>query len=133
MEGKGKVISTHDGKATVLIKKSSACGHDCGECRLCSNPEITVEILNPINAAPGDSVVIGVQTSQVLAWAFVLYILPLIGAMIIYASLSLFFTSSLIRVFAIALWIGVWFLYIRFYSKKRVVMSSALEVIHEKN
>lgn len=133
MEGTGKIIAVKNDRATVLVRKSSACGHDCGECNLCSNPEITVEILNPINAVPGDMVVIGIPTSKVLLWTFVLYILPLIGAMAIYAVLSVIVTYGVIKFAGVFLWIVLWFVYVRNYSKRRIVMSSALEVINEEN
>ena len=50
MTGEGIVVKSNGNTATGKIKRSSACGHDCGECNLCKNPDIEVDILNPINA-----------------------------------------------------------------------------------
>ncbi len=133
MVGKGIVIKTDGITATVRVHKASACGHECGECRLCSNPEIEVEILNPIGAKVGDTVTIGTDTSEVLKSAFMLYMLPIIGAMAVYALSGVMFNTIALRVIAVAAWIAVWFIYMRFYSKQKVTMSSAQEVVNEKN
>lgn len=133
MVGKGVVIKTDGITATVKVHKSSACGHDCGECRLCSNPEIEVEILNPIGAKVGDTVTIGTDTAKVLKDAFMLYMLPIIGAMVVYALSGVLLDNIALKVISVAMWIAVWFMYMRFYSKRRVTMSSAQEVVNEKN
>ncbi len=133
MTGKGTVVSTNNSMATVRVRKSSACGHDCGECNLCSNPEITIDILNPIGAKCGDTVIIGTPSHNVLKWAFVLYILPILGAMICIGVLSAFDISFWISVGAVVLWTCLWFVYARRYSKRSVGVSSALEVVNEEN
>ena len=84
MQGKGIVINANGENATVRIRKSSACGHDCGECRVCNNPEIEVEVVNSADAKAGDTVLIGADTVGVLWSAFLLYILPIIGAFAVY-------------------------------------------------
>lgn len=133
MTGKGTVIAAKNGKATVRVRKSSACGHDCGECNLCSNPEITIDILNPIGAKIGDTVIIGTPSHNVLKWAFVLYILPIIGAMLCLGVLSAFDISFGLSIGAVVLWVCVWYIYVRRYSRRSVELSSALEVINEEN
>lgn len=133
MTGKGVIVRTNGPVATVRLRKSSACGHDCGECRVCSNPEIEVEILNPISAKVGDIVAIGMDSSKVLMWAFMLYILPILGAMIFCAISMAAFGSRLVSALITAIWATVWFVSIRRYSKDKVSMSSALEVIYEEN
>ena len=133
MQGKGIVVKTSGNTATVRIRKSSACGHDCGECRVCNNPEIEVDILNPINAKAGDTVLIGEDTSRILLHAFLLYILPVVGAMLVYAVCYSAAFSALLSALAVAVWLAVWFAYMRYYSKNKVTKSCALEVIHEEN
>jgi len=133
MTGKGVVVKTNGSTATVSIQKASACGHNCGECQLCSNPKIEAEILNPINASVGDTVIIGMDSKKVLMWAFILYILPILGAMIFY-TVSIAFTKSLaLSVIITSLWVIVWFFAIRRYSKNKISLSSALEVVYEEN
>ena len=133
MTGKGIIIKTNGATAIARIKKSSACGHDCGECRLCHNPEIEAEILNPINANVGDTVIIGTDTSKVLKDAFLLYMLPVIGAIVFYTAGSALFRSVIWSAVLTVAFLSVWFAAMRRYSKNKVVMSSAFEVIYEEN
>lgn len=133
MVGKGQIVKTCGKTAIVRIRKSSACGHDCGECRVCSNPEIEVEILNPVNAKPGDTVIIGTDTGTVLFSAFLLYILPIIGLLFVYMIADNFGLSIPIKAGLCVLFAIVWFLYMRYYSKNKVIQSCALEVVNEEN
>ena len=133
MVGKGKIVKTYEKKAIVRIHKSSACGHDCGECRICNNPEIDVEILNPINAKPGDTVILGTDTSKVLLWAFLLYILPIVGIFFAYAISDGLGASATIKAVICIAFAAIWFGFIRYYSKNKVTQSVALEVTNEKD
>ncbi len=76
----GKVIEIHDTKATVKIKRSSACG-DCKACELgVSNlSELNIEVENTMNAAIGDQVRLEMQTPDLLRAAFVVYTIPLLA------------------------------------------------------
>ena len=129
MTGEGLVIKTCGNTATVKIKRSSACGHDCGECNLCKNPDIEVEILNPIGAQKGDRVKIGTDTAKVLKSAFLLYMLPIIGALVLYIALSSFDIATGYLIGAEVLWIALWYAFIRYYSKHNITMSCALEIL----
>lgn len=133
MVGKGKIIKTCEKKAIVRIRKSSACGHDCGECRVCNNPEIEVEILNPINAKPGDTVTIGTDTGKVLLSAFLLYIMPIIGTFLTFAVADSLGASATAKVGVCVFFVAVWFGYMRYYNKNKVTQSCALEVVNEEN
>jgi len=129
LTGEGVVIKTSGNTATVKVKRSSACGHDCGECNLCKNPDIEVEILNPVGAKPGDRVKIGTDTSKVMRDAFLLYMLPLIGAFVLYGVLDSLNTGNALCIFAEVVWLGLWYGFIRYYSKNKVTMSCALEIL----
>ena len=50
MTGKGVVVKTDFKIATVRIRKSSACGHDCGECRACGGAEFLATVTNSVGA-----------------------------------------------------------------------------------
>ena len=129
MTGEGIVIRADGNVATVKIKRSSACGHDCGECNLCKNPDIEVKILNPIGAQVGDRVRIGTDTSKVLKDAFLLYMLPIIGAFVLYITLDSFGLGNAICIGAEVVWAVLWFVFIRHYSKNSVSMSCAIEIL----
>ncbi len=133
MVGKGKIVKTYEKKAIVRIRKSSACGHDCGECRVCNNPEIEVEILNPINAKPGDTVTIGTDTGKVLLWAFLLYIVPIVGALVAYIISDCIGATGIQKTLFCIFFVLMWFAYMRYYNKNKVTQSYALEIVNEKN
>ena len=132
MTGKGTVIKTDGFCAYVKIKKSSSCGHDCGECRLCNNPEIEAVVKNTAGAKAGDTVIIGSPSSKVLFSAFILYILPIMGIMAICAVTSYFFGTAC-SVISALIWIILWLLLIRRYSKHYAEAGEILEVVNEKN
>lgn len=134
MTGKGIVVKTDGNRAVVRIRKSSACGHDCGECRVCSNPEFETEVLNQIGASAGDTVRIGAPAGEILFSAFLVYMLPVIGFMIVYMLLCTFSKSDFIIASGCVVWIAVWFLIIRIHNgRSRTKMSTILEVINEEN
>lgn len=129
MTGEGLVVKTKGNIATVRVKRSSACGHDCGECNLCKNPDIEVDILNPVGAKIGDIVKIGTDTSKVMFSAFILYMLPLVGAFVLYGVLGLFDLTAKITVICEVLWFLLWFVFVIYFNKNKVTMSSALEIV----
>ena len=133
MTGKGIVVKTSGDTATVIVSRSSACGHDCGECNLCKNPDIRVEILNPIGAKKGDTVKISADTPSVLKDAFLLYMLPIIGALVLYAVLSSFTISNIWCILGELVWFTIWYMFIRHYSKNKVTTSCALEILEKSN
>lgn len=134
MTGEGVVVRTNGAFAVVKIRKSSACGHDCGECRVCNNPEFETEVLNEIGAKEGDKVLIGAPANKILFSAFLVYMLPLIGLFLSYLILSTFFKNAFVISSGCVIWLAVWFSIIRFKNKSsKNEMSTILEVINEKN
>lgn len=82
MEQFGEVISVKDKMALVRVRRHSAC-RDCGRCGMGIaggepvDPEI--EVRNPIGARVGEVVRISMDTRQLLAASFLMYLLPVIG------------------------------------------------------
>lgn len=132
MTGKGVVVKTDFKKATVRVRKSSACGHDCGECRACGGAEFETVVENSVGAKVGDVVVIGAPSGKVLEYSFVLYILPILGAAVCYAVSGVFFSRSFFRALCIVVWFVAWFLLIKRFEK-RIKLSTILGVADEKN
>ncbi|MBO4330474.1 MAG: SoxR reducing system RseC family protein [Oscillospiraceae bacterium] len=67
------------GLARVRVERTSACGHDCGECTLsCGRENKSVSVLarNAAGALRGDCVTIESSTGRVLGAAALVYILP---------------------------------------------------------
>ena len=69
-----------DGPADVLLIRESACSGDCHKCSGCGavQQKMLLTANNPIQAQPGQVVVIRSESGPVLAAAAVLYMLPLV-------------------------------------------------------
>lgn len=63
--------------ATVKLKRSSACGDNCGSCSGCNNFR-TVNAQNTANAKVGDLVEISMPSKTVLSAAVLVYVLPIV-------------------------------------------------------
>ena len=69
-----------DGTAQVMHIRESACSGDCHKCSGCGAAQetMTLQAENPIQARPGDRVIIESKSGPILAAAAVLYMLPLV-------------------------------------------------------
>lgn len=88
-----------------------------------------MDILNPIGAKVGDRVKIGEDTSKVLLYAFVLYVLPLMGAFLLYGVLSFNNLCATITAASEVIWFALWFGFVLYFNKHKVTKSSALEIV----
>ncbi len=109
MTGQGMVVSVSGNSATVLVRKTSACSHDCSECSACTVPEYKVTVSNPIGAKTGDKVLVEAQSSKVLSVALCVYILPVFLMLLAVAFCDAMsfshLTTTLIFLFMLALWV----------------------------
>lgn len=79
MERMVTVLSLNsDGTAEVVGSRSSACGENCAHCGGCGEGQksIRVTAYNPIGAKPGDRVFMESSTAQVMALAYLVYLMP---------------------------------------------------------
>ena len=69
-----------DGYARVEIAMRTACGHSCEDCGGCApgSRELVIRARNPLEAGPGETVVVSAGTGRVLGAAALVYVLPLI-------------------------------------------------------
>lgn len=69
----------HDGTAEVMCVRQSACSGDCHQCAGCGAEKETLILTarNPIQAKPGDTVILSSETGPVLKAAAVLYMMPM--------------------------------------------------------
>ena len=69
-----------DGTAQVLHTRQSACSGDCHKCSGCGavQEKMLLTVANPINAHPGDMVIVQSDSGRVLTAAAMLYMLPLV-------------------------------------------------------
>lgn len=68
-----------NGMAEVAVKRTTACGGNCGSCESCIfQSELKAEAKNLIGARPGQHVVIESRNSSVFSAALLVYIMPLV-------------------------------------------------------
>lgn len=70
-----------DGMAEIEVTRRSACGHDCAKCGGCGGLEtqiLYVTARNRADAQVGERVLIEGETGQVLGFAMLVYLLPLV-------------------------------------------------------
>ena len=77
-----------DGRVEIAVQRQSACAHDCSQCAGCDKMVVMADTVvtadNPLDAAPGDIVLVESDTKQVLTAAMVVYILPFILFVLVY-------------------------------------------------
>ena len=111
----GIVESVEGNFAVVRIKRHSACGENCADCKGgCTRTEQTVSALNNVGAKAGDNVAVQMQTSYVLLAAFLVYILPLITLFAVYAVMYALLKNDGISILA-----GILAMLLTFYAVKK--------------
>jgi len=75
-EMKGVVVGLKGEIATVKLKRHLECA-ECGSCL--GDDAMVMEVLNPVGAAVGQTVVVEVEGDSLLLSAFVVYVLPLLA------------------------------------------------------
>ena len=90
------------GMAEVAVKRTTACGGNCGSCESCVfQNELKTPALNKIQARPGQKVLIESQTSRIFKAAFLVYVFPLfLLGYLLSAAFSLGETAGIIFSFA---------------------------------
>lgn len=74
-------------QAEILVRRQSACGHDCASCGGCgpdNASRVTAVAENPVNARVGDTVRVESESGQVLGMACLLYLVPLVLLFLFY-------------------------------------------------
>lgn len=75
------------GFAEIVVPRQSACAHECSECAGCGSTGAVVhaQARNPINAQPGQKVVVESSTKKLLGIAGLVYLVPLAMFLLGYA------------------------------------------------
>ncbi|SFT66958.1 positive regulator of sigma(E), RseC/MucC [Selenomonas sp. GACV-9] len=73
----GLVVEVYDGLAKIKVGRHAECT-SCGACP--SSRQVMVEAVNSLGAQPGQRVRFALQEQDVLVGAFVVFVLPLLGA-----------------------------------------------------
>ncbi|MCX7779478.1 MAG: SoxR reducing system RseC family protein [Negativicutes bacterium] len=72
----GIVLATVNGIAKVKVARHSSC-ENCGSCP--GNTAAVLEARNPVDARPGQRVLLEMQQDSIVKAAFIVFILPLLG------------------------------------------------------
>lgn len=89
LEERGQVVRTAGDSAWVRTERRSSCG-SCSARKGCGTGALAgvfsaraheVEVLNPIGAAPGDEVIVGISESMLVRGSAAVYLLPLLTLM----------------------------------------------------
>ena len=70
-------------RASIQVKRVSACAHDCERCgggcsEMMKSAPISVLAKNPLGARPGDRVVVASDTRSILGAAALVYLFPIL-------------------------------------------------------
>ena len=129
MTGEGIVVKVYGDRATVRIKRESACSGECHSCGGCTDKSFLAEADNKAGAAEGDRVKLYTPAKKVFLYAFVVYMVPVLILMLTVGICRIVDTVNLYIVsFAIALFV-IWFLSIRRFNKKANVKNTIIEII----
>ena len=94
MEQIGIVKELRGNTAIVSVNRVSACGENCAQCKGgCTPSSAVTKAENAAGASVGDTVKVEADTKKVILAAFVLYIVPLLCAMIVAVIVSCFTTK----------------------------------------
>jgi sigma-E factor negative regulatory protein RseC len=78
----GIITRAGEGTAHMRTQRLTAC-EGCSERHICHSmggkQEVEIEVANPVQAEPGDTVLVAFKTSQLLLLSFMLYIFPIIA------------------------------------------------------
>lgn len=137
------VVAICDGRATVETQRLSACegchkateGEGCSVCTLMGgNRTLRAEAENPIGARVGDRVVIESRTSRMLWYAALVFLCPIVLAILAYVLASALSMISLWQtLFPLFAFVGTFlgvFVYSKSVQKKRcdIVITEILRV-----
>ena len=66
--------------AEISVPRKSACGHDCEECAGCgvSGAAVHAKAANPIDALPGQKVVVESNTGKMMHIIILVYLIPVV-------------------------------------------------------
>lgn len=130
MDRVGRVVATNDGMASLEVRKVSSCGTNCASCSAaCDQPPQVIDVINSLNAEPGDFVEIQADSGRVLKYMLLLYGLPLLFLIIGFAvSHNYFFNKGYDNYEILSLLGGIVFmavgaLIVKIFDKKSNVKS----------
>ena len=131
MTGNGTVIRTNGDVATVSVRKTSACSHDCSECSTCTAPVFETDVFNPIGAKPEDRVLIEADTKKILLLSVLVYMLPVMLFICAAVACEALAVNGGVTALVFVCMIAIWILVIRVANKKIRTQNTIVSVDNE--
>lgn len=136
MQTKAVVVATNGIFATVEAERKSACDgcHKAeeGGCSVCSlmggDPKIATKALNPLGAEPGDIVTIESKTTKMLWYGLLVFILPILIALLVWGISSQFTANTAIQTVAAFSGFALSLAGVALYSKKVLACRCDVEI-----
>ena len=137
MQTKAVVVAVDGNFATVETERKSACDgcHKAeeGGCSVCSlmggNRKIATKAYNSIGAKVGDVVSIESKSSRMLAYGALVFILPIVLALLAWGVVSLFTSNIAAQTIAAFAGFAICFAGIALYSKKILAGRCDVEIV----
>ena len=137
MQTKAVVVATNGMFATVETERKSACDSchkaEEGGCSVCSlmgsDRKIATKAINTVGAQIGDTVMIESNTSRMLWYAVLVFILPILVALIGWGISSLFTAKLAIQTISAFAGFALSLLGVAIYSKKISTCRCDVEII----
>ena len=117
MKNTGLVIECINDDVKVRFIKESACGGNCAACGGCASKPVEIIIKNTLGAEVGDKVEVESDTSHILKWSFLLYIMPIVVLITTYI-ISDKYLSGIMPEIAGVLMIFITFLPVRYFGNR---------------
>ena len=138
MRTQGKVIRLDGKYATVLCSRTSACegchkladGGDCSVCSLMGHgKDMETRALNEAEACVGDTVALESDTSRMLGYAALVFLVPVVALLLGYLVSELWTSRELYRYVCGAVAFVLAFVGIRIYSERVIKRRSEVRVV----
>ena len=130
MEIVGTVVSVEGNTATIAVKRVSACGENCANCKGACEATTAISVAqNTAGATVGDTVKIESDSKAVICASVILYIMPVIVAIVAAVATKGCAMSDALSVLFSAVAFLVSFVAIKFFEKKLTPKSSITKVL----
>ena len=106
--------------AEISVPRKSACGHDCEECAGCgvTGAAVHAKAANPIDARPGQKVVVQSDTKKMLGIVALVYLTPVVLFLLGYLITAFLTPSVAMQYFVAVLGFAVGIAAAIFYDRK---------------
>lgn len=130
----GTVVEVNEDKATVAVRRASACGENCAMCKgECAPTLHKAQVLNSAAAECGDLVRIETADTAVLKSAFLVYFLPLVILFLCYGVAFSVSKNGATATIAALLGLGAAFFLLRALDRKNAPLPEITKILKKED